>query len=79
MSEIPHTPVVEYMIAPPPVSKSVSEKDRGTIVYCIDISGSMSTTENCSNFQGNLLYIHVVKHLQKIISQKRPVAIFTKP
>lgn len=41
--EIPNSCVADFLLSPPKIAKSV-EQSKGIVVYCIDISGSMSQT-----------------------------------
>ena len=50
---------VDYIISPAPTVSDgdVRPVDKGTVVYCIDISGSMSVTTQMPGLQGNYLII----------------------
>ena len=58
-SIIPITPVYEYLLSPAPSLKEVAEGPdtslsggSGVLVYCVDVSSSMSVTVDVPELQG---------------------------
>ncbi|ELP88846.1 hypothetical protein EIN_474480 [Entamoeba invadens IP1] len=75
--EIPDAPILDYVLEAP-ITKTDSEKteDNGTIVYCIDTSGSMSINVDLTNNGVQLTRLDVVKNAMcqqlKNLKEKSP-------
>ena len=52
--ELPHMATTEYMLEAPRPASPAHQAGRGMVVYCMDISGSMSVTTKLPDIQGRL-------------------------
>jgi len=50
---LPEIAIADFLVRPAPEQKP-DDQHKGTVIYCIDISGSMSLTEKVPELQGNI-------------------------